>query len=56
MSILPALDPSVNMEANLMGSIAARMPSGPTLPLLRPQQTPRPPVFAVRSSTARARG
>ena len=56
MSILPALT-SVNMEANLMGSIAARM----LIRLLKdrsyaPEQVLRPPVFTVRSSTARAPG
>jgi DNA-binding LacI/PurR family transcriptional regulator len=56
MSILPALT-SVNMEANLMGSIAARM----LIRLLKdrsyaPEQILRPPVFTARSSTARARG
>jgi len=54
MSMLPALT-SVNMESNLMGSIAARM----LIRLLKdraysPEQILRPPVFVVRSSTALA--
>ena len=55
-SMLPALT-SVNMEASLMGSIAARM----LIRLLKdrsylPEQILRPPVFVVRSSTAPAPG
>jgi len=54
MSVLPALT-SVTMESALMGSIAARM----LIRLLKdrsysPEQILRPPVFAVRSSTAPA--
>ncbi len=54
MSTLPALT-SVNMEATLMGSVAARM----LIRMLKdrsyvPEQILRPPVFVVRSSTAPA--
>ncbi len=54
-SMLPALT-AVNMESTLMGAVAARM----LIRLLKdrlyvPEQSLRPPMFTIRSSTAPAR-